>query len=76
VPDAKKGERLIVLHTKIDQTPDGLSKALAEQGLPNLYIPSPDSYCEVDKIPILGSGKLDLKTAKAIAMERFGPKGG
>ena len=44
VADPKKGERLIVLHTKIDQTPDELCKGLSEAGLPNLFIPSPDSF--------------------------------
>ena len=44
VPDAKKGERLIVLHTKLDKSPDELRKGLTEAGLPNLFIPSADSF--------------------------------
>ncbi len=71
VPDAKKGERLIVIHTKLDQTPDQLCKALAEKGLPNIFIPSTNSFCEVEELPILGTGKLDLKGIQQIAKEKF-----
>ncbi|MEO8498002.1 MAG: AMP-binding protein, partial [Planctomycetota bacterium] len=35
VPDEKKGERLIVIHTKIDKSVDELRKGLADRGLPN-----------------------------------------
>jgi acyl-[acyl-carrier-protein]-phospholipid O-acyltransferase / long-chain-fatty-acid--[acyl-carrier-protein] ligase len=71
VPDAKKGERLVVLHTQLDRTPAELCKGLAEAGLPNLWIPSPDSFHEVPEIPVLGTGKLDLKRLKDLAVEVF-----
>ena len=72
VPDERKGERLVVLHTKLDKSPDDLRKGLAEAGLPNLYIPSADSFYEVEEIPVLGSGKLDLKGIRDIALRVFG----
>jgi acyl-[acyl-carrier-protein]-phospholipid O-acyltransferase/long-chain-fatty-acid--[acyl-carrier-protein] ligase len=72
VPDAKKGERLVVLHTVIDKTPGELRKALAESGLPNIYIPSEDSFHEIEEIPVLGTGKLDLRGLKRTALEIFG----
>jgi len=72
VPDEKKGERLIVLHTEIDKTPAQLRKALADDGMPNIYIPSEDSFHQVDEVPILGTGKLDLKGIKTVASEVFG----
>ncbi len=71
VADPRKGERLIVLHTKIDQTPDELCKGLNDAGLPNLFIPSPDSFLEVDDLPILGTGKLDLKRIRELAREKY-----
>ena len=74
VPDEKKGERLVVVHTPIEQTPEELCKGLSEAGLPNLFIPSPDSFIQVEQLPILGSGKLDLKGIRQLAMERFGPR--
>ncbi|MEK6238043.1 MAG: AMP-binding protein, partial [Planctomycetales bacterium] len=72
VPDEKKGERLIVLHRKIDKTPEEIRKGLSEAGLANLWIPSVDSFVEIEEIPILGSGKLALGELKEIALERFG----
>ncbi|MFV2067923.1 MAG: AMP-binding protein [Pirellulales bacterium] len=71
VPHAKKGERLVVLHTAIDKTPRQLCDALVATGLPKLYIPSPDSFHQVDVLPLLGTGKFDLKSLKQMAIERF-----
>jgi acyl-[acyl-carrier-protein]-phospholipid O-acyltransferase/long-chain-fatty-acid--[acyl-carrier-protein] ligase len=70
VPDPKKGERLIVLHTKLNTSVDELRKGLTDAGLPNLFIPAHDGFIEVEALPILGTGKLDLKGIKALAMER------
>jgi acyl-[acyl-carrier-protein]-phospholipid O-acyltransferase/long-chain-fatty-acid--[acyl-carrier-protein] ligase len=72
VSDDSKGERLVVLHTAVKQTPREICKKLAEAGLPNLWIPSPDSFVEVDELPVLGTGKLDLKALKERALELFG----
>ena len=76
VPDAGRGERLIVLHTALDKTPADILKELKEKGLPNLWLPSPDCFCQVDQIPILGTGKLDLKGIKETALEKFGKSSG
>lgn len=70
VNDSKKGERLIVIHTKLEKPIDELRKGLSEAGLANLFIPSSDSFFEVAKIPVLGTGKLDLKGLKTTAEER------
>src|SRR5207249_885278 len=72
VPDEKKGERLIVLHTKLDKSPDALRKGLTQAGLPNLFIPAADSFIEIDALPILGTGKLDLRGMKTVALEKTG----
>lgn len=69
VPDAKKGERLVVLHVVDDLNPDELRRRLLDAGLPPLYVPANDSFWKVDEIPVLGSGKLDLKTLKQRALE-------
>jgi acyl-[acyl-carrier-protein]-phospholipid O-acyltransferase / long-chain-fatty-acid--[acyl-carrier-protein] ligase len=74
VPDAKKGERLIVLHKPLSKPVDELINALSEAGLPNIWLPSADSFLEVDEIPLLGTGKLDLRGVKEAAMTRFGPQ--
>lgn len=72
VPDERKGERLIVLYTELGKTPDQVCQAMSEAGLPNIWIPSPDSFYQVEEIPVLGTGKLDLKGLKDMALERCG----
>lgn len=74
VPDERKGEQLAVLHTLPEEKiPHILAKAAAA-GLPNLFLPS-HSYClKVEALPILGTGKLDLRALKRIAMERLGKR--
>lgn len=71
VPDPRKGERLVVLHTGLAKSPEEICKELSAAGLPNLWIPSPDSFRRVAEIPILGSGKLDLRRLKELAAEEF-----
>lgn len=70
VPDDRKGERLIVLYTTMDKTPAELCAGLSAQGLPNLFIPSQDSFLQVERLPVLGTGKIDLKGLKDLAMAR------
>ena len=72
IPDEKRGERLVVLHTPLSVTPGEILKKLTAAGLPNLYLPSEDSFLPVDGIPVLGSGKLDLKGMKEMALQRLG----
>jgi len=71
VPDEKKGERLIVLHKKLAQPVEQVLEELAKNDIPNLWLPSKDSFFEVNEIPLLGSGKLDLKGIKDKALEVF-----
>ncbi|MBN1394921.1 MAG: AMP-binding protein [Pirellulales bacterium] len=71
VPDAKKGERLVVLHTDLGRGAEDICRALAAGGLPPLWIPSPDSFRRVESIPALGTGKLDLKRIKDVAVAAF-----
>ena len=72
VPDTKKGERLVVLHRSTEKEIEEIRKGLSNAGLPNLFIPSQDSFVQVDDIPMLGTGKLDLKGAKEVAAEKLG----
>ncbi|MDQ2655100.1 MAG: AMP-binding protein [Chloroflexota bacterium] len=70
VPHEATGERLVVIHTALEQTPDALVKALAAGGLPRLFMPSPKDFYEVEALPLLGIGKVDLKGVDAIALAR------
>jgi acyl-[acyl-carrier-protein]-phospholipid O-acyltransferase/long-chain-fatty-acid--[acyl-carrier-protein] ligase len=71
VPDEKKGERLVVVHREIKLTPAQICNCLAQQNLPKLWIPGQDSFLQVEKIPVLGTGKLDLKGLEQVAREHF-----
>jgi acyl-[acyl-carrier-protein]-phospholipid O-acyltransferase/long-chain-fatty-acid--[acyl-carrier-protein] ligase len=67
VGDERKGERLIVLHTLTDTQVATALEKLATFGLPNLFIPRRDQFIKVDALPLLGSGKLDLKAMRQVA---------
>jgi acyl-[acyl-carrier-protein]-phospholipid O-acyltransferase / long-chain-fatty-acid--[acyl-carrier-protein] ligase len=71
VPDERKGERLIVVHKPMPKTPSEICDHLQDSGLPNLWIPDPASFLLVDEIPVLGSGKLDLKALSDLAKSHF-----
>ena len=69
VPDERKGERLAVLHTlDVDAIPTIIEK-VASGGLPKLFIPRRDGFVKVEELPLLGTGKLDLREIKRIAAE-------
>ncbi len=68
VPDEKKGERLVVLSTLPDSGMRDCAAKLSQSGLPNLWIPRPNQFFHVDALPYLGTGKLDLKKVKEIAL--------
>lgn len=69
VPDEKKGERLMVLHTLTDEHLAEVLAALAKCDLPALWRPRPDQFLRVEKLPYLGTGKLDLRKARELALE-------
>ena len=72
VPDEKRGERLVVLYTPDAGPVEELQKILAESELPNLWKPGNDSYFQIEALPMLGSGKLDLKGLKERATQLAG----
>ena len=63
VPDSSKGEALVLL-TSLDLNGDELRERLYGAGLPNLWIPK--IIRKVDHIPLLGSGKTDLKGCRQL----------
>ena len=69
VPDAKRGERLVVVQTPWEISPAEACKKLAATSIPRLWIPAAEDFLQVEAIPILGSGKLDLRRLKEIATE-------
>lgn len=67
VPDARRGERLVVMHTGVPGGPEELLAAL--DGQPNLFKPRPKDVFQVLAIPVLGTGKRDLGGVKALAAQ-------
>jgi acyl-[acyl-carrier-protein]-phospholipid O-acyltransferase/long-chain-fatty-acid--[acyl-carrier-protein] ligase len=49
---------------------DEVWTALRDSGLPKLWVPARDAFCEVAEIPILGSGKLDLRKVRELALQK------
>ncbi len=69
VPDERKGERLMVLHTLPEEKLKETLELLAKCDLPALWRPRPDQFVRVEKLPYLGTGKLDLRRARELALE-------
>ena len=70
IPDEKKGEQLAVLHTLDEDVIPGLLEKVTTSGLPNLFIPRKDAFIKVEQLPVLGTGKLDLRALKRVALEQ------
>lgn len=66
LPDPDRGERLAVLYTG-DIDVQGLCKRLRGAGLPSLWLPRPTAFFRVHALPLLGSGKLDVRGLRALA---------
>ena len=71
LPDPKRGERLYVLYSpEMTLSPEEVHRKLTAGTLPKLWIPSPEDFIAVEQIPILGTGKVDLRRLKQIAADR------
>jgi acyl-[acyl-carrier-protein]-phospholipid O-acyltransferase/long-chain-fatty-acid--[acyl-carrier-protein] ligase len=66
VQDETKGEAIVLL-TAVDIDVTELRKKLHEAGIPNLWIPK--QIHRIESIPVLASGKLDLKKCQERAAE-------
>jgi len=67
VPDERRGERLIILYKQLPIPAEEICVLLQQSGLPNLWIPYAKDFFQVETIPILGTGKLDLRAVKELA---------
>ncbi|HEX3744633.1 MAG TPA: acyl-[ACP]--phospholipid O-acyltransferase [Bryobacteraceae bacterium] len=67
VPDERRGERLALLYTDGAMAPRDLWQRLSAGNLPALWVPKRDDIFQVDSLPLLGTGKLDLRAIKARA---------
>ncbi len=68
IPDEKKGERLVVVHTLNEEILKDCLAKLSNSDLPALWKPRPDQFLHVEQLPYLGTGKLDLRRLREIAL--------
>ena len=66
-PDPGKGEQIVLLSARDELTAESVKEKLSAAGVPNLWIPR--IVIRVEKIPVLGTGKLDLKACKELALK-------
>ena len=67
-PDESKGEKLVVFHLPLNKEPSAIISGMKEKGIPSLWIPKSKDFVEIEEIPLLGSGKLDLQKVKELAV--------
>lgn len=66
--DARRGEKLIVFYVRPEIVkPHELVQKLRAANIPNLWIPKEENFILIEKIPQLGSGKLDLSALAEMA---------
>jgi len=66
VPDPARGEALVLLTTE-EVSCDEVRDTLTLAGLPNLWIPK--TVIRVERIPMLGTGKVDFKSCRELALD-------
>jgi len=69
IPDEKKGERLVVLHKLAEVKWTEFATKLVQLDLPNLWKPRAEQFYHVDALPLLGTGKLDLRKVRELAVQ-------
>jgi acyl-[acyl-carrier-protein]-phospholipid O-acyltransferase/long-chain-fatty-acid--[acyl-carrier-protein] ligase len=71
LPDDKKGERIMVVTTLAGEKLEVVLEKLALCDLPALWKPKPGQFIHVDALPLLGTGKLDLRAIRTLAAAGF-----
>lgn len=65
LPDARKGEQLVLVTEKPDADRSALQAAAKQQGFPELWVPR--AILVARAIPVLGNGKIDYGATRALA---------
>ncbi len=68
IPDAKKGEQLVILTTFKEMNRDAISPFFKQRNLPELALPR--VILQLADMPLLGTGKVDYQGAKKLAEEQ------
>ena len=72
IPDDVRGERLVAFYTDSRVAPHDLWERLCLMDVPRLWLPKRDDLHLIDSIPTLGSGKVDLRRVRQLAIEMDG----
>jgi acyl-[acyl-carrier-protein]-phospholipid O-acyltransferase/long-chain-fatty-acid--[acyl-carrier-protein] ligase len=67
LPDEKKGERIVVLSTLSPEKLAPVLEKLPQCDLPALWKPKANLFFHVNTLPLLGTGKMDLRGVKTLA---------
>ena len=67
IADDRRGERLVALYVNAEMEPADLWRRLTDTDLPKLWLPKREDLHRVESIPILGTGKVDLRAVRELA---------
>jgi len=67
LPDARKGEQLVLVTDKPEASQDALLAHARKEGIPDLWVPK--AVLVVAEIPVLASGKIDLQATQEMARQ-------
>lgn len=67
IPDAKKGELLILITAEEKVNTKEIQTYFKESGLSELWVPKKVVYMK--QLPVLGTGKFDYQTAQKMILE-------
>ncbi|RUX44924.1 2-acyl-glycerophospho-ethanolamine acyltransferase [Mesorhizobium sp. M4A.F.Ca.ET.050.02.1.1] len=70
VPDKRRGERIVLVTTADDASPEELRAFGKKAGAAELMVPN--DIIKVEEIPVLGSGKTDYVSTRRLAIDRLG----
>ena len=70
IPDQRKGEQLVLITEYGDADRKPISEYGKKKGLSELMIPR--NITHVDKLPVLGTGKVDYVSIQELALKEFG----
>lgn len=70
IADEQRGERLVLVHTQMSFSVDALLERARKDGLANMFTPRSCDCFEVEALPQLATGKLDLVGLKRLAQAR------
>ena len=68
LPDARKGEQLVLVTEKPDADRNVLQDAAKADGYPELWVPR--AILVTGSIPVLGNGKIDYGATRDLALSR------